>query len=138
MSQLEKLTMSNINSEPPLGFHISKLTALRELEVSNCNNLQDESMLIVGGVEEIQRLSRLEKLTLSADNLSSSADIKRLCRLLSLHELDLTGCSKIDDRAVPYLQKITGLRKLSLEGTGITNDGADKIDDALPNCRVIY
>ena len=44
----------------------------------------------------------------------------------------------IDDDAVPYLQKMTGLRKLTLEGTGITDEGAEQIDDALPNCRVIY
>jgi hypothetical protein len=141
LSQLEKLTVSTINSgpsDPSLAFRINKLTALRELDLSNLMNRVDGStLIIVGGLEEIQKLSQLEKLTLSPANLSSS-DIQCLCKLPALRELDLTGCSKIDDDAVPHLQKMTGLRMLRLTGTGITDDGAERIDDALPNCRVIY
>ncbi len=137
LSQLEKLTVSNINFDVPPVFHIKKLTALRELELSNWCDKTDRPMLIVDGYEDIQNFTRLERLTFSAANLGNS-DIKFLCKLPTLRELDLTGCPKIDDKAVPYLQKMTGLRRLTLENTGITDEGAERIDDALPNCRVIY
>ncbi len=88
-------------------------------------------------LDQIGNLSQLEKLTVNTDNLSSS-DVKFLCKLPALRELDLSGCSKIDDHAVPYLRKMTGLRELTLTGTGITDEEAEQIDDALPDCRVIY
>ncbi len=142
LTQLEKLNISDINSGGPLVFHINKLTALRELVLSNWSNpenasMLDNSMLLFGGIEAIQSLSRLEKLALSSSSLSSS-DVKFLCKLPALRELDLSDCSKTDDAAVPYLQKMTGLRRLTLEKTGISDEGAERIDDALPNCRVIY
>jgi hypothetical protein len=145
LSHLEKLSLCDINSDnPPLVFHISRLAALRELEFNpphvestDDSKAKNSPMIILGGIETIQNLSHLEKITLPLADLGS-ADIEYLSRLPALRELDLTGCVKIDDRAVPYFQKMKGLRKLTLEGTGITQDGAEQIDDALPDCQVDY
>jgi hypothetical protein len=67
----------------------------------------------------------------------NSSDIKHLCQFPALRELDLAGCV-IGDAAVPYLQKMQGLTKLTIWKAGISDEGAERIDDALPNCRVIY
>jgi hypothetical protein len=129
LSQLEKLTLARITSAPPLVFHINKLPALRELTA--------DGSLIVAGFETIENLSRLEKLSLYGPNLNiSNSDVEHLCRLPALRELALGGCSKVNDEAVPWLQKMTGLRRLSIDG--ISDAGLERIDDALPNCFVYY
>ena len=137
LSQLEKLTMSNINSGPTVVFRIDKLTALRELELWAWTDIENDNSLIVGGIEGIRSLSRLERLHLSSKAVTDS-DVERISKLPALRELDLSGCSKVDDRAVPLLQRMGNLRRLSLENTGITAKGAERIDDALPHCRVSY
>lgn len=104
---------------------------LRELIIQD---YYDAPAVVLRGIET---LSALEQLTLAPANLRSS-DIQSLGKLPALRELDLAGCSKIDDDAVPYLQKMKGLKRLGLWGTGITDEGAEKIDDALPDCHVIY
>jgi hypothetical protein len=114
LSRLEKLTMSGITCSHPVVFHINTLAALRELELSDwhgpgADGLKDNSILTVGGLEAIQRLSQLEKFILSFSSVGSS-DIRFLCNLPALRELDLTGCANLGDDAVPYLQKMAGLR----------------------------
>ncbi len=138
LSQLEKLTVIVGKSRAPLVFHINKLPALRELELSDrWGDTEGNSTLIVAGIEEMQNASRLERLHLSSNNLTNS-DVMGLSTLTSLRDLDLSGCSRVNDRAVPFLRKIASLRRLTLENTGMSDDGAEQIDDALPNCRVIY
>ena len=39
---------------------------------------------------------------------------------------------------MPFLQRMKGLRRLTLEYSGITDDGAERIDDTLPDCHVFY
>ena len=142
LSHLEKLAMFDVISNPRLVVDVSQLTALRDFELSNLyvvtnDRTTNNFLLIVGGIETTENLTRLEKLTLSPASLSNS-NVKYLCKLRALRDLDLSGCTKIDNRAVPYLQKMTGLRKLTLVETAITDEGAERIDDALPDCRVIY
>ncbi len=123
LSQLEKLTLCNISPmSHPLVFHIKQLTALRELRLSNLHdvgNVLEDSPLIVGDIGAVYNLTRLETLTLPNSDLCSS-NVESLCTLPALRELDVSGCTKINDRAVPYFQKMGSLRRLNLAGTGMT------------------
>ena len=102
LSQLEKLTVIVGKSRAPLVFHINKLPALRELELSDrWGDTEGNSTLIVAGIEEMQNASRLERLHLSSNNLTNS-DVMGLSTLTSLRDLDLSGCSRVNDRAVPF------------------------------------
>jgi hypothetical protein len=122
--------------------HLNKLCNLRELsllsfEAEIGTSQPGGTLIILDHVEEFRKLLRLEQLTLAGCDIKSF-DLRFLCDLPTLHELDLSHCSNMDDDAAPYLKKMKGLRRLNLEGTKISDAIAESIDDALPDCEVLY
>jgi hypothetical protein len=127
--------------DPPAATKRKPMTGAGLAGLTSCPNLREliisDSDLDPLALKRIASLSRLEKLALKTDYLRGS-DIRLLRGLSALRELDLSGCSMIDNEAAPYLQKMTNLRVLRLTGTAISIGKAEQIDDALPDCRVIY
>ena len=68
--------MSNISSGCTIVFRIDKLTALREMKLSDCTDRDNNNNVpIVGGIERIRNLSRLQRFHLSSNALTDS-DVK--------------------------------------------------------------
>jgi hypothetical protein len=114
---------------------------------------------------ELQRLPRLESFTtigmdLDDDGLANICRIKHL-KSLSLHLVQVTNAglehlqdlpklesleifdnpasgvkSLIDDQSLGCLERLRGLKKLILNGTRVTEAGATRLRQALPNCNV--
>jgi hypothetical protein len=123
-------------------FDLRKLVSLanlRDLEIAKSDIIvgPDPNPLTIKGVEQLRGFRRLERLAFGCVTLQS-ADLRHLCDLSELRQLDLSNCPSIDDSAVPYLKKMKHLTFLKLEGTNITDAAAESIDDALPDCEVRY
>ncbi len=72
LSQLEKLTLFNINSGPAVVFRIDKLTALRELELMDSADRDNGNSLTFEETKGIRSLSRLERLHLWSKAVTDS------------------------------------------------------------------
>jgi hypothetical protein len=55
---------------------------------------------------------------------------------LPLQVLGLEGCPTIDDKSVPALSRLKGLRTLAVRQTKITPAGFEHLKKALPKCRI--
>jgi len=66
------------------------------------------------------------------------AEVSRhLETLPKLRVLNLRGIP-IDDDDLQYLKALTDLEELDLTGTQVTDEGVKKLQQALPNCRIIH
>jgi hypothetical protein len=147
LEQMERLSIATGATARLDLHHIRKLIKLRELAIGKTvgapgspfplpERAPDDS-LALKHVEVLSELPRLETLDLSGSDIFSS-DLEFLQNLHALQELDLSDCPNIDDDAAKYLTKLKGLKKLNLLHTKITDDAAERVDDALPDCEVVY
>ena len=149
LSQLERLSISGNGAQQRDIRSLGSLPMLRELAVGVNSGLEPavfaflsmfrgrHSTIAIKHVEGLSGFPRLEKLDLNGTDIHSP-DLQFVEALSALRELDLSNCPDIDDAAAIYLKKMKGLKRLNLEGTNITNDIAESIDDALPDCEVRY
>ena len=54
---------------------------------------------------------------------------------LGLLDLDSTN---VTDAGLKHLEGLTGLAELNLYGTQVTDEGVNKLQQALPNCEIIH
>jgi len=149
LSQLEKLTLFNINSGPAVVFRIDKLTALRELELMDSADRDNGNSLTFGEIKGIRSLSRLERLHLWSKAVTDS-DVERISKLPLLRELDLhennIGGSDIvnlkdlslleeldlsktyvDDESIAVLAGLKNLKRLDLMGSHVRGPGLRRL-----------
>ena len=93
--------------------------------------LTDAGMQLIGSVTELREL-RLEGRNVTARGVAALKPLSKLERL------NLQGCKRLRDDAVPVLSAMTKLRVLDLKDSGISEPAAAKIRAALPRCEVRF
>ncbi len=94
--------------------YLEKMQNLRILVLSGCS-VQDKWL------RHIQKLP-LRQIDLSDSDVGDGG-VPYLAKIPTLTELLLSNCSHVTDLSTPTLCKMTALHRLSLEGTGVTNNG---------------
>ncbi|MGA2253866.1 MAG: hypothetical protein ABSG53_04320 [Thermoguttaceae bacterium] len=77
----------------------------------------------------------LTRLELSVD--ATDAELIRLSEFGRLKSLSLRN-TKITDAGLQYLKRLTQLQTLDLRGTNASIKGIKKLQQALPNCEIVY
>jgi len=110
---------------------LETLAQLRHLQDVNlrAHKLTDAGMVQLGKLAELTALD-LGLTPISARGLESIAGLGALRRLV------LWKCARITDDAVPVLSRMTALKWLDVEDTGLTSQGVERLRAALPGCTV--
>ena len=87
------------------------------------------------GLESLKCLPQLQWLDLGYTQITD-ADLEHLQGSSQLQVLLLSE-TKVTDAGLKYLDGLSQLRQLSLNGTAVTAEGVRKLQQALPNCRLI-
>ena len=83
-------------------------------------------------ITPLASLTNLQVLNISSHQI---IDIVPLASLTSLRELDLSG-NQISD--LEPLASLTNLQKLDLKGNPLTQEQIDKLQKALPDCKIVW
>jgi hypothetical protein len=51
-------------------------------------------------------------------------------------EILVLSFTKISDAGLDHLKRLTNLKKLDLTQTQVTNESVEKLQEALPNCKI--
>jgi hypothetical protein len=128
MTKLRKLSV-RITAVGNKGFaHLAGLKKLEHLDATETKVTDD-------GLKHLAGLTELRNLELSYTKVSDDG-LAHLEGLTKLETLRLNQCPRITGKAVPHLNKLTGLRLLELTGTGVRVQHAG--DFRLPKTRIIY
>ena len=129
LPELRKLTLGKSHMTLPRVTAIGQCTELRSLYLAG-SGLSDAEL--VG----LKTLTFLESLDIS-DNLqvtdNATATLKALERLQALY----LGKTAFTDKGLMELKGLDALRSLSVVGTKVTGDAAEKFADEMPNLRVV-
>jgi hypothetical protein len=107
---------------------IRVLPQLRFLFVAN-TKITDASMEVIGASP------RLEGVDLDGTRVTD-AGLKHLKGLTSLKWLGIRG-NRVTDAGLEQLGGLTGLESLGLRGTQVTDEGVKKLQQELPNCKMV-
>ena len=88
------------------------------------------------GMKDFGKLAKLKELWLSDTEITDTG-VKEL-KGLPLKDMKLDNLPKVTDASVETLKGLTDLKSLTLIKTGMTKEGADAIQKALPKSRVTY
>ena len=121
--------MSGAGIEDDGARQIARLANLESLNLA-------ETWIGGTGLAELSKLKHLKSLNLRFCRRLRSADLAPLVELPALEDLRLTDC-RINDAAVDTLKKLTNLRTLNLNGTGMSADAIGKLQRSLPHNPVI-
>lgn len=108
---------------------ISLLTEARTVSLNQTNVTDDD-------FKHLRRFWNIRHLSLF-DTRVTSDGIDSLSRLTTLETLILSNTS-IDDRAIGSLSQLKNLTTLNVRGTNISTLGIDRLQVALPNCRLFH
>ncbi|MEC7839151.1 MAG: hypothetical protein VX777_03830, partial [Chlamydiota bacterium] len=119
--------------------HISKLTSLNSLDLSDCQQITD------AGLEHLSKLTSLKSLDLLFCTVITGAGLEHLSKLLSLKSLGLSLNGSITEAGLAHLSKLTSLELLVLSNSEeITDAGLAHLSKLplleslnLSNCRKI-
>ena len=132
LTNLKKLTILTLSHTDVTGYglrHLSKMHSLEGLDLGH-TPLTDEAL------EHVGKLSSIKWLLLN-DTLISDAGVRRLSALDSLSTLVLSD-TKITDDSLTILHDFKYLKHLSLLGTSVSGNSVAELQDALPNCRILW
>lgn len=87
-----------------------------------------------GAISSIQKLPLLTNLDLSYTKVTDNG-VQELATLAGLQVLDLSGTA-ITDSGLAHLRSVRGLQKLELHHTKITETGIKDFKNALPGCVI--
>jgi Leucine-rich repeat (LRR) protein len=88
------------------------------------------------GLDAIATLKNLRRLRLNGTAISARG-LARLHGLTKLESLDLEGCNRVGDDAVPVLASFPSLQLVDLSGTAVTEKGAAMLRRAKPLCKIL-
>jgi len=109
--------------------HLADLPDLRRIAVPTCR-VSDV------GVEHLKGLTNLRSLDLSRTEVTDDG-LKHLKEMSELQHLFLSG-TQITDGGLEYLKGLANLKWLSLKGTQATPEGVQRLQEALPSCKIEY
>ena len=135
LAELVSLTQLEVLHTPPditdAGLaHVAELVNLQELHMYGSKRITDM------GLRYLQDLTRLEYVGLQNTNLTG-AGIVFLRELDNLKWLSLSF-TRTSDVEVVHLSSMTQLRGVSLYGTDVSSPTVTRLQDALPQCVVMY
>ncbi len=87
------------------------------LDLRSLDDLDDDVFAYI-----MPKVKGVNMLDLNETGITNES-IKQLTKLEYVNELRLKGCTKIDNEAVPFINQLTQLTFLHLNGTGIDIDG---------------
>ena len=105
------------------------LPSLEELDLSR-------TRIAGADLKSLAGLKSIRKLNLDYGEIEDAA-LPHLAALATIEELSLDS-THITDAAVPELIKLTKLRVLNLYHTHVTAKGRETINNALPQCKIIW
>ena len=88
----------------------------------------------LGGTATVDAEGSITMVKLSRAQVADN-DLRQLKGLSNLRALWLTG-TPITDKGLKYLNGLENLRELSLVSTDVTDKGIEKLQKALPNCKI--
>ena len=88
------------------------------------------------GLDALATLKNLRHLRLSG-TIVSSRGLEKFKGLTNLERLDLQGCKRIGDEAVPALAALTALHLVDLNSTSVTERGVAALRKAKPDCSIL-
>lgn len=106
---------------------LAGLIYLQSLRIDR-SELNDENISAIG------RMSDLTELSMTYTKLSDDG-LRFISQLPKLEKLQLTGVP-ITDAGITQLASMVSINELFIRWTKITNSGAERLRQALPNCRV--
>lgn len=126
LTQLEWLQLDGTNVGDPGMEFVAALPKLKHLHLGRTN---------VGdaGVESLSGLSQLRNLDLGGTKITD-AGLSAIARLAQLEQLELWPTS-ITDSGLQHLHSLNNLKELTI-GPHVTQEGADELRKALPQCKV--
>ena len=86
--------------------------------------------------EALKGLANLEDLDLNATRVTG-AGLVGLSGLTNLKRLDLSR-TEVTDAGLVHLKGLKNLRRLNLNLTPVTDAAAQRLQEALPDCRIEY
>jgi Leucine-rich repeat (LRR) protein len=92
--------------------------------------------LTESGFDVLEMLQNLRVLRLNG-LLVTGRGLAKLKTLTKLERLDLEGCKRVGDDAVPVLASFPALRLVDLTGTGVTEKGIDQLRRGKPGCKIL-
>lgn len=111
-------------------------SALKQVKKITCLESLDLEGTEIGG-EELGQLADLPKLrSLTLGPTTENAQLAALGKLPALRELDMRGCRKLSDAALPHLQGLSKLQTLGLPPL-ISEEGQRQLQQKLPNCKIL-
>lgn len=129
LTWLEWLDLASSNVTGTGLVHLGGMRLLEQLDLWGTD-------LTPAGLSHLPELPHLRRLTLSLNLELTAGGLEHLVgRLPALEELDVHS-NDIGDDAVPHLRRLTCLRELDVSYTGITRDGVEELQAALPYCRI--
>jgi outer membrane protein assembly factor BamB len=114
---------------------LAQFSDLRELNL-NILPLTDQGLTHLPAIPKLQSLS-VRYSEGFAGVIVTNAGVRSLGQLTQLTSLNLTGARRITDACLPDLMRLRRLQQLNLSASGLTSDGIDRIQKALPDCRVL-
>jgi eukaryotic-like serine/threonine-protein kinase len=92
----------------------------------------------VCAIGDLAGLTTLRYLNLSFCNGVTDDGLARVSAFTNLRQLFLRGCRNITDAGLAHLRALTSLHALELtDSTGLTAEGVDALQEALPNCKIV-
>jgi Leucine-rich repeat (LRR) protein len=108
--------------------YLHQLTLLTSLSISNAEIFDADV------AQHIRGLTNLRRLGLGGTHITDDG-LSYLRRLNNLQHLDLSSCA-ISDSGLVHLQNLTALDLLDLSHSNIGPTAINRLQEALPNCRV--
>lgn len=120
-SSVNDETMVHLESLP----HLEVLMLLEQADVSS------------EGLKHLESLPRLKALILASGQIDDQGLVYIASRS-NLEELEIQYQEDITDRGLQQLAALKKLKRLTLWKCGVTQDGVDRLQAALPNCEIDY
>ena len=110
--------------------NLKQLHQLQWLDINGTDQITD------AGLANLQGLNQLRALYLSGTHVTD-AGLEYLQGFTQLQTLDVSH-TQVTDAGLEYLRGFTQLQTLSVGYTEVTDAGVKKLQQALPNCTIIY
>jgi hypothetical protein len=152
-SNLQRLEIVHSNVTDAGLKHLGKLTNLRQLHVAshgttrnglefveNLTNLYQldlyEQLASNEGLAHAGKLTNLKIVNLYVGPADDSG-LAALRNLTNLEELSIGGLGKLTDASVDHLKGLKSLKKLTINGTKMTEEGMKRLREALPTTQIM-
>lgn len=140
LTNLRRLTMGgNKLTDTALGF-LRQMPQLEFLDIGGQQRTDSglwSLSLTDAGMQSIATVTDLHELRLEGRNVTARG-LDAIKGLGKLERLNVQGCKRLRDDAVPALAAMKHLRVVDLRDSGLTDAGVAKLRAALPDCVIRF